>query len=33
MAPDGETLRGVSSLSQDDKTWEQDMELRYTRVK
>jgi hypothetical protein len=33
VAPDGETLRGVSSLSKDDKTWEQDMELRYTRVK
>jgi hypothetical protein len=33
LAPDGETLRGVSSLSRDDVSWEQDLELRYTRVK
>ena len=33
MAPDGNTLRGVSSLSKDDTTWEQDLELSYTRVK
>ena len=33
LAPDGNTLHGVSSLSKDDKTWEQDMEVRYTKVK
>lgn len=32
MTPDGDTLHGVSSLSRDDATWEQDMELRYTRA-
>ena len=32
-APDGDTLRGVSSLSKDDVSWEQDLELSYTRVK
>ncbi|MEO8480000.1 MAG: hypothetical protein ABI542_10265 [Gemmatimonadota bacterium] len=31
-APDGDTLHGVSELSKDDRTWEQDLELRYTRV-
>ena len=31
-APDGRTLRGVSSLSRDDATWEQDLELTYTRA-
>lgn len=30
---DGDTLHGVSSLSKDDATWEQDMELSYARVK
>ena len=33
IGPDGDTLRGVSSLSKDDKTWEQDLELTYTRLK
>ena len=33
IAPDGDTLSGVSSLSKDDATWEQDLELSYTRVK
>jgi len=33
MSADGDTLRGVSSLSKDDATWEQDLELSYTRVK
>jgi hypothetical protein len=33
VASDGDTLRGVSSLSKDDATWEQDLELSYTRVK
>ena len=33
LAPDGNTLSGVSSLSKDDATWEQDLELSYTRVK
>jgi len=33
MAPDGNTLRGVSELSKDDATWEQDLELTYTRAK
>lgn len=32
VAPDGDTLRGVSSLSKDDVTWDQDLELSYTRV-
>ena len=32
-APEGDTLRGVSELSRDDVTWEQDLELTYTRVK
>ncbi len=32
MAPEGDTLRGVSELSKDDVTWEQDLELTYTRV-
>ena len=32
VASDGDTLRGVSSLSKDDATWEQDLELTYTRV-
>jgi hypothetical protein len=33
VAPDGDTLRGVSELSKDDATWEQDLELSYTRVR
>jgi hypothetical protein len=33
VAPGGDTLHGVSSLSKDDATWEQDLELRYTRVR
>ena len=33
VAPDGDTLRGLSYLSKDDATWEQDLELTYTRVK
>ena len=32
VAPDGDTLLGVSELSKDDVVWEQDLELRYTRV-
>jgi hypothetical protein len=32
VGPDGDTLRGVSELSKDDTTWEQDLELAYTRV-
>jgi hypothetical protein len=32
VGPGGDTLHGVSSLSRDDHTWEQDLELRYTRV-
>ena len=33
VSPDGGTLRGLSELSKDDATWEQDLELTYTRVK
>jgi hypothetical protein len=33
VAPDGDTLRGVSALSKDDATWDQDLELSYARVK
>jgi hypothetical protein len=33
VAPEGDTLHGVSSLSKDDATWEQDLELTYTRAK
>jgi hypothetical protein len=33
IGPDGDTLHGVSSLSKDDATWDQDLELRYTRMK
>lgn len=33
VASDGDTLHGVSALSKDDVTWEQDLELSYTRVK
>jgi hypothetical protein len=33
VAPDRDTLHGVSSLSKDDATWEQDLELSYARVK
>jgi hypothetical protein len=33
VAPGGDTLHGVSALSKDDATWEQDLELSYTRVK
>ena len=33
VGPDGDTLHGVSELSKDDATWEQDLELGYTRVK
>jgi len=32
IAPDRNTMHAVSSLSKDDKTWEQDMEVHYTRV-
>ncbi len=32
LSDDGDSLRGVSSLSKDDVTWEQDMELSYTRL-
>jgi hypothetical protein len=32
IAPDGKTMHGVSSLSKDDTTWEQDMEVSYTRA-
>jgi hypothetical protein len=31
VAPDGDSMRGVSELSRDDVTWEQDLELNYTR--
>jgi hypothetical protein len=33
LDPDGDALHGVSALSKDDATWEQDLELMYTRVK
>ena len=33
MGPAGDTLRGVSTLSKDDVTWEEDLELNYSRVK
>jgi hypothetical protein len=33
VGPSGDTLHGVSSLSKDDMTWEQDLELHYTRAK
>jgi hypothetical protein len=33
IAPDGDTLHGLSELSRDDLTWEQDLELSYTRVR
>jgi hypothetical protein len=32
-SPDSDTLRGVSSLSKNDVSWEQDLELRYARAK
>jgi hypothetical protein len=32
VAPGGDALHGVSALSKDGRTWEQDLELRYTRV-
>jgi hypothetical protein len=32
-APDGDTMHGVRELSKDGATWEQDLELRYTRIK
>jgi hypothetical protein len=32
IGPDGDTLHGVSALSRDDETWEQDLELSYARV-
>ncbi|HET7551897.1 MAG TPA: hypothetical protein VFK04_11440 [Gemmatimonadaceae bacterium] len=32
IGPDGNTLRGVSALSRDDATWEQDLELSYSRA-
>ena len=32
IAADRKTMDGVSSLSKDDKTWEQDMEVSYTRA-
>jgi hypothetical protein len=28
----GDTLHGVSGLSRDDRSWEQDLELTYTRI-
>jgi hypothetical protein len=31
-APDGNMLHGVSALSKDNVTWDQDLELTYTRV-
>jgi hypothetical protein len=33
VAPDGNTMRGVSELSKDDATWDRDLELSYTRVR
>jgi hypothetical protein len=33
VGPDGDTLHGVSSLSKDDATWDQDLELHYTRTR
>jgi hypothetical protein len=33
VAPDGDTLHGVSEMSKDDATWEKDLELHYTRLK
>jgi hypothetical protein len=33
IAPGGDTLRGVSELCKDAATWEQDLELVYTRAK
>ena len=33
MSPDGDTLRGESSLSTDDSTWARDLALSYTRTK
>lgn len=33
VAPGGDTLHGLSELSKDDVTWDQDMELTYSRVK
>jgi hypothetical protein len=33
MVSEGNVLRGVSELSKDDVTWEQDLELTYTREK
>lgn len=33
VGPNGDTLHGVSSLSKDDATWDQDLELRYTRTR
>jgi len=33
VAPEGDILRGVSALSKDGVTWDQDLELTYTRVR
>ena len=32
IAQDGDTMHGLSSLSKDDATWTDDMELSYTRL-
>lgn len=33
FADEGDTMIGVSELSEDDATWKRDLELTYTRVK
>ena len=33
LEPEGDILRGVSALSQDDVTWDRDLELTYTRAR
>ena len=33
LTDDGDTMIGVSELSEDDSTWKRDLELTYTRVK
>jgi hypothetical protein len=33
VAAEGDSLHGVSALSKDDATWEQDLALTYTRVR
>ncbi len=33
ITEDGDTIIGLWELSEDDRTWKRDLELKYTRVK